>query len=223
VNVDIRPPKYQTAFGPTVDRHSVLPYDVHRLMLGNKLAGGGSAPPMPGGGLLDSVFGSVRLLIGLSRSDAALYVRQRDLDDGVSIDRWRRILRTFVQNSYSYHRQYIYDVLAHQYTDWDTASDDSVTRRECLVDLLGDALYVAPGVELAQRHSALQAATSSGSTYVYSFAYNGGGAGGSGNSGGSAGGSAGRNTGRSECFSYNRVVRVNYNSKICNKAYGKIK
>jgi len=31
----------------------------------------------------------------------------------------RRLLRTYVQNVYRYHRQKIYDVLAYHYTDWE--------------------------------------------------------------------------------------------------------
>jgi hypothetical protein len=116
----------------------------------------------------DSVFSSTRLLVGLSRVGASSYLNQRDLDDGLSVDRLRRILRTFVQNAYVYHRQYIYDVLAHQYTDWERTVADPSSRREWLLELLGDGLYIAPGVELAQRHSAI---TGLGSTFVCSFNY----------------------------------------------------
>jgi len=31
----------------------------------------------------------------------------------------RRLLRTYVQNVYRFHRQKIYDVLAYHYTDWE--------------------------------------------------------------------------------------------------------
>ena len=87
--------------------------------------------------------------------------------DGLDAARLRRMLRTYVQNTFRYQRQYIYDVLVHQYTDWERTLADARSRRDSLVELLADGLYVAPGVELAQRHAALGASA----TYVYLLHY----------------------------------------------------
>jgi len=151
VNVDIRSPKYLSAFGPTIDRRSVLPRDVRRLMTKPR----------------EAVFAGVALLVGLSRVDAAFFLSGRDLVDGLAGDRLRRMLRTYVQNTFIYHRQYIYDVLVHQYTDWERTVADAESRRDSLVELLADGMYVAAGVELAQRHAALGASA----TYMYILDY----------------------------------------------------
>jgi len=55
-----------------------------------------------------------------------MYLTQQDVDDGLSLDRLRRVVRTYVQNVFSYHRQYIYNVLTHQYTDWERYPDPQV-------------------------------------------------------------------------------------------------
>ena len=149
--MDVRSPKYLSSFGPTIDRHSVLPRDVRRLMTKPR----------------EAVFAGVALLVGLSRVDAAFYLTGRDLVDGLDAARLRRMLRTYVQNTFVYHRQYIYDVLMHQYTDWERTVADAESRRNSLVELLADGMYVAPGVELAQRHASLGASA----TYMYLLDY----------------------------------------------------
>jgi len=68
-----------------------------------------------------------------------------------------------LQNVYDYHRQSIYDIIVHQYSDWDyatTTSDRDRKRRsvtsfgrKSLASLLGDALVVAPVVAMATFHS----------------------------------------------------------------------
>ena len=98
---------------------------------------------------------------------STFYLTGRDLVDGLDAARLRRMLRTYVQNTFRYQRQYIYDVLVHQYTDWERTLADARSRRDSLVELLADGLYVAPGVELAQRHAALGASA----TYVYLLHY----------------------------------------------------
>ena len=149
--MDLRSPKYLSSFGPTIDRRSVLPRDVRRLMTKPR----------------EAVFAGVALLVGLSRVDAAFYLTGRDLVDGLDAGRLRRMLRTYVQNTFVYHRQYIYDVLVHQYTDWKRTVANAQSRRDSLVELLADGMYVAPGVELAQRHAALAASA----TYMYNLDY----------------------------------------------------
>ena len=77
----------------------------------------------------------------------------------------RRILRTFVQNVYSYHQQKLYDIIAYHYSDSKRPRDQHVTRHH-VMELLGDSQYVAPTVELARYHSAFPVAT-----YIFSFGY----------------------------------------------------
>lgn len=145
----IQSPNYFSAFGPTVDYRSVLPVGLRRLM----------AKPT------ESLFSSTSLLIGFTKNEGLSFFNQSVIDNGIGEDAARRILRTFVHNVYSYHRQYIYDVLSHQYHEWDRAMDDSA-RRHMLGELLSDSQYVAPAIELAQFHAKVGSPT-----YLYVFDY----------------------------------------------------
>jgi len=85
-----------------------------------------------------------------------------------------------LQNVYDYHRQSIYDIIVHQYSDWDdvtaSASDSDSGRtekhgaafgRESLAALLGDALVVAPVVAMATFHA--RHSRPGVGTYLYEF------------------------------------------------------
>lgn len=147
-NNSVRSPKYQSAFGPTIDQRIVLPSDVRSMMA--KMS--------------ESVFARTRLLIGLTRFEGLGYVTQDDLDRGIGADRTTRMVRTFVQNVFTYHRQNILDVLTHQYTDWERPVHDPGSDRDGLVELLGDSQVAAPVVEVAQYH-----ALHGTSTYMFVF------------------------------------------------------
>lgn len=149
VNADVRPPKYLAPFGPTVDStRSVLPETVRQ-----------SAPSCR-----ETVFGTTALLVGVGRGRGADYLPQARLDDGLTSLQWTRILRTYVQNVYRYHQQKIYDILAHNYRDWDRTVDPGTSRDE-LVELIGDGQHVAPTVELAREHAVCAGAT----TFLFGF------------------------------------------------------
>jgi len=83
---------------------------------------------------------------------------------------------TTLQNIYDYHRQSIYDIIVHQYSDWDhaTASDwdrsakpGAKFSRESFAALLGDALVVAPVVSMATFHA--RHSRPGVATYLYEF------------------------------------------------------
>lgn len=146
--LDIRAPKYLSAFGPTIDQRMVLPSDVRSMM--SKLS--------------ESVFARTKLLVGVARSEGLGHFTQDDLERGVGVDRMTRTLRTFVQNVFSFHRQSILDVLTHQYNDWEKPNRDSGAARDSLIEMLGDSQVTAPVVELAQYH-----AQHGSSTYFFVF------------------------------------------------------
>lgn len=148
VRLDIRSPKYLSAFGPTIDQRIVLPADVRSMMA--KLS--------------ESVFARTKLLVGVARSEGLGYFAHDELERGVGADRMSHLMRTFVQNVFSYHRQSILDVLTHQYTDWERPVQDPSADRDSLVELFGDSQATAPVVELAQYHA--QHGTS---TYFFVF------------------------------------------------------
>ena len=82
---------------------------------------------------------------------------------------------TVLQNVYDYHRQSIYDIVVHQYSDWDHAAAESqqdraasaAFGRESLAALLGDAMVVAPVVGMATFHA--RHSRPGVATYLYEF------------------------------------------------------
>jgi len=120
-SASLRPPRYRSAFGPVLDGRSVVPHQPSYLM-----AHAASVAP---------VFEASAVLVGVTADDSPASGgvgrgngggRQRNDDDGLSTVEdaasRRRLLRTYVQNVYRYHRQKIYDVLAYHYTDWEHPS-----------------------------------------------------------------------------------------------------
>lgn len=62
-----------------------------------------------------------------------------------------RIVRTFIHNSFQFHKQTILDILLHQYRNWES-SGLTLSRtevRNSLYELLGDAMYASPAMKLA--------------------------------------------------------------------------
>jgi len=105
----LRPPRYRSAFGPVLDRRSAVPRPPSRLM-----AGAVSVAP---------VFEASAVLVGVTTDDSPDPGGGGGDGGGSSTAEdaafRRRLLRTYVQNVYTFHRQKIYDVLAYHYTDWE--------------------------------------------------------------------------------------------------------
>ncbi|ELT99093.1 hypothetical protein CAPTEDRAFT_228965 [Capitella teleta] len=148
VRLNIQAPKYYSAWAPVIDRHSVLPDDVRTLMKSR-----------------DSLFGKTNLLLGVMKNEGFLYFPQHEVDEGVSIDRLHQIVRTYVRNIYQWHRQKIYEILLHHYTDWENPGDPSIIR-DNLMEFIGDGQFIAPLVDLSRIHASTPA-----STFAYSFSY----------------------------------------------------
>ncbi|XP_074658267.1 neuroligin-4, Y-linked-like [Tubulanus polymorphus] len=147
VNADIEAPKYYEAFGPVIYHRSVLQKNVKILLERAEKAGRDS-----------------ELLTGVMKNEGYFYLSDRDIEQGVTVDRKNRIVRTFVRNCYKFHRQKIFDILSHHYADWDREQDNDTTRNS-VMELLGDAEYVAPSIDFARRHARV------GATYYYAFTY----------------------------------------------------
>ena len=111
-----------------------------------------------------NTFTSIPVIFGVTSSEAYMYLKQKEQTDGISEQRKSQIIRTFVLNNFQYNRQKIYDILYHQYTSWDTVQTE-FTRRDNILQLLSDGLYVAPLVKMAQQHSL------STDTYLYAFTH----------------------------------------------------
>lgn len=148
VNVKISAPKFYSLFGPVIDKRSVLPEDVKTLLDQNR-----------------SVFNEVDILLGMMKSEGFLFFHQDEITEGISEFRKSQILRTYVRNVYSYHRQKIYDILWHQYSEYDQTENPSLLRDEA-IELVGDGQFVAPVIDLADHHH-----SKTKGTYLYSFSY----------------------------------------------------
>ncbi|CAG5117671.1 unnamed protein product, partial [Candidula unifasciata] len=140
-------PKYYSCFAPSVDSWTILPEEVKRLL---------KEP--------NSKFASVPVMFGVTKNEAYAYLKQEDIKKGISGFRKSQIIRSYVQNVFRYHRQKIFEILDHHYTDW-TGTSDYISNRDNILELLSDGQYVAPLFEMANHHADLA------DTYVYSFAY----------------------------------------------------
>lgn len=109
-------------------------------------------------------FASVKMMVGLTRKEAYSYLTQEEIADGISEARKSQIMRTYVQNVYKYNRQKIYDILEHEYTQWDKPIN-GFSRRDDVMDMLSDSQFKAPLIKMAQEHS------KKADTYFYSFGY----------------------------------------------------
>ncbi|XP_013419689.1 neuroligin-4, X-linked isoform X2 [Lingula anatina] len=139
--------KYFTSFGPVVDGMAILPSSVEDLMTNNR-------------GL-----SQIDLLTGVVKNEGLVFCDQNQFEKGITELTQMKIVRTYVRNVYDYHKQKIYDILLHQYSDWDRPEDNEI-RRDNTMELLGDGQFVAPTIDFAKRHAGLNR-----STYFYTFNY----------------------------------------------------
>jgi len=106
--VSAEAPRFLAAFGPSVDGRTVRGADLRGRMSNRRSDEGGRR----------SVFSNVSLLVGLSVGDGLSRLTLTELDtsdDEAELNRKRRTLvRTFVQNLFTFHRQTIADILLHQ-------------------------------------------------------------------------------------------------------------
>ena len=136
----------------------------------------------------------MELLLGVLGNEGCCYFTQADIDaattkspsshaDDIDDDaRWRRTLRTYVRNNFRFHQQTIYDIVDHNYRDWDEeptsalssdddgrSGSDAISRRRlvALADLITDGQYIAPTVDLATRHAVCGQFPAD--TFFYSF------------------------------------------------------
>jgi len=115
----LRPPRYRSAFGPVLDGRSAVPHEPSYLMA----RAASVAPVFESSAVLVGVTADDTLTTGDASDDTQDDKDDDDGDGGLSTVEdasfRRRLLRTYVQNVYRYHRQKIYDVLAYHYTDWE--------------------------------------------------------------------------------------------------------
>ena len=147
VNAPSQEPKYYSCFAPSIDHYTMLPAEVRKLVQEKRYK-----------------FAKVPVMFGITKNEAYAYLKPQEARQGLSNSRKSQILRTYVQNVFRYHRQKIYEILDHHYTDWSHDSDPIINRNNVL-ELISDGQYVAPLVEMADFHA------ETADTYLYSFSH----------------------------------------------------
>lgn len=105
--VSAKAPRFVAAFSPSTDGRTVRTSDLRGRMSDYGGVDGSQR----------SVFANISLLVGLSVGDGLSRLTQSELDlnDKMQLNRKRRMLvRTFVRNLFTFHRQTIADILLHQ-------------------------------------------------------------------------------------------------------------
>ncbi|KAK3583367.1 hypothetical protein CHS0354_038986 [Potamilus streckersoni] len=140
-------PKYYSCFAPTLNSQGFVSQSIQELMKDKRTR-----------------FAKTPIIFGITRDEAYSYLTEEDIRNGIGNARKAQILRTFVQNIYHHQRQKIFNILDHEYASWEKTQDDS-TRRINIINMLSDALYVAPLIEVAKEHS------KHSDTYLYVFSH----------------------------------------------------
>jgi len=210
VNADVTAPKYFSPFAPTIDGRTVMPEPIARLTdyacgissspLVAEGASGSSSSSTPSSKLLAHSGIVVPVMAGVVTYEGFAHLGQMDLggtserdasreNKGVSTEpvqytstRFAAILRTYVQNVFQYHQQKIFDILTHNYNDWERGGDARSSSRHDgggiqanVVELIGDGQIVAPMVRLVQKlancsgNTKDSAKTAKPAVYYYSF------------------------------------------------------
>lgn len=142
------PPKYFSCFAPTFHNAAFFSENSIENLISRQ----------------SGLFSKVNVMFGVTKNEAYSFLKQTELENGISEFRKHQIIRTYVQNVYKYHRQKIFEILDHQYSEWDRLQDDK-TRRDNIMQFLSDAQYVVPLIKMAREHSRFS------NTYLYSFGY----------------------------------------------------
>ena len=148
ISVKVSAPKYYSTFGPVIDKRSVLPEDVKTLLERNR-----------------SVFNDVDILLGMMKSEGLLMFKEEDILHGITELKKIQMLRTYVRNVYTFHRQKLYDVIWHEYSDYENL-ENGESLRDDMIEMLGDAQYAAPIIDLANHHHSHRH-----NTFLYTFSY----------------------------------------------------
>ncbi|KAK3589980.1 hypothetical protein CHS0354_035006 [Potamilus streckersoni] len=140
-------PKYYTCYGPSLYNQVFSSLSIRILMNDKRTR-----------------FAKTPIIFGITRDEAYSYLTEQESQTGINKYRKTQIFKTLVQNIFQNNKQKIYDVLDHEYSTWDVPQDDA-TRRSNVINLLSDALYATPLIEMAQGHSKYN------DTYLYVFSH----------------------------------------------------
>ncbi|GAU89716.1 hypothetical protein RvY_02230-2 [Ramazzottius varieornatus] len=140
-------PQFLTGFGPTIDG-IFIPNHPRNIM--RNYAG---------------LYRKYGLLIGLTRNEAVNILTKTELTAGFDESRQNKLLRSLVRNLYSYHLGEVFMSIKFEYADWERGSRSLQSIRDATLEILNDALTVAPLLEAAQLHAGSMAQQ----TYMFLF------------------------------------------------------
>lgn len=147
--VNIRSQDYLSIFGPTIDGVTILG-EPQKLMKD-----------------YGDVFSKFDVIMGTTKVEVLSPFTAGDMQFGLEADRRDNILRTFLTSNYEYHLNEIFALLVNEYTDWTRSAQHPVNTRDATMEILGDALVVAPLVMTGNLH----ASHNRQKTFFYNFAY----------------------------------------------------
>jgi neuroligin len=161
--VDIQPPNFLSAFGPSVDGVVIRPGRSNQDLDESTRASKRNQATMP----------QYDILISAVTGEALWRFSASDIQSGFEGDRRDKIIRTYVRNAYNYHLSEIFYTISEsreattlacslsisfspsfspivtEYTDWERTNQHPIITRDSAVSALSDAQYVAPLVHTA--------------------------------------------------------------------------
>ncbi|KOX80400.1 Neuroligin-1 [Melipona quadrifasciata] len=149
MQVDVQPPTFLSAFGPSVDGVVIKPDFQKDLLsyMGPEFQGFGPLPKKAEHGAPITSNNKYDLLFGVTTSEALWKFAEKDVQQGFEGERRDRIIRTYVRNAYVYHLTEIFYTVVNEYTDWERTVQHPVNTKDACVQALSDAQFVAPLVQ----------------------------------------------------------------------------
>ena len=128
---DIEAPRFLSAFAPSID--GVTIEDEHEEMLWKR----------------KDRASKYDIMLGIVKNEGLSELSENQVGYGFEILERNRIFRTYVRNVYEYHLKEIYATIVNEYTDWEKSITHPVNIRDNVLQMLADAKYVAPLMNVA--------------------------------------------------------------------------
>ncbi|RWS29229.1 neuroligin-2-like protein, partial [Leptotrombidium deliense] len=145
---------FRTSFGPIIDG-LVVPSEPRHLMESENDSSHHLSymyPNMRANTALSGRTTPHHLMYGVTRVESPLLFTSDEEKHGIDFERRDDILRTLVRNVVNYYQEVISLTLINEYTDWSVPSEHPINILDSLIDILGDALVVAPLTSVANMH-----------------------------------------------------------------------
>lgn len=120
--IDIQPPNFLSAFGPSIDGVVIRPGRSGQDM--DETPGRISAKRMQGAA------GQYDLLFSVVTGEALWRFSASDIQSGFEGERRDKIIRTYVRNAYNYHLSEIFYTIVNEYTDWERTNQHPIITRD---------------------------------------------------------------------------------------------